>query len=150
MPKTTKTPRREAHGAARPTRDGLDGTAQFACAGCPPGILRPGRSLRPPRKRDSIQRSSALSVYGPPCPPPNRGPATLGGSESGRFPGSGGRPRGARGQAVASARSSAKLRVLLGSTGMPGPIVVVKVTFLRYLPLAAAGLSRITSSRAAP
>src|SRR6266699_1918555 len=68
MPKTTKTPRREAHGAARPTRDGLDGTAQFTCAGCPPGILRPGRSLRPPRKRDSIQRSSALSVYGPPCP----------------------------------------------------------------------------------
>ena len=56
---------------------------------------------------------------------------------------------GALGQAVASARSSARLRVLLGSTGIPGPIVVVKVTFLRYRPLAAAGLSLITSSRAA-
>jgi len=52
-------------------------------------------------------------------------------------------------QAVASASSSAKPRVLLGSTGMPGPIVVVKVTFFRYLPLAAAGLSLITSSSAA-
>jgi hypothetical protein len=52
-------------------------------------------------------------------------------------------------QAVASASSSAKPRVLLGSTGIPGPMVVVKVTFRRYLPLAAAGLSRITSSRAA-
>src|ERR1700750_3310863 len=62
-----------------------------------------------------------------------------------------GRPRwaGARAQAVASARSSVRLRVLLGSTGMPGPIVVVKVTFFRYRPLAAAGLSLITSSRAA-
>ena len=56
---------------------------------------------------------------------------------------------GRLGQAVASARSSARLRVLLGSTGMPGPIVVVKVTFFRYRPLAAAGLSLITSSRAA-
>ena len=52
-------------------------------------------------------------------------------------------------QAEASAVSSVKLRVLLGSTGMPGPIVVVKVTFFRYRPLAAAGLSLITSSRAA-
>src|SRR5215475_8321276 len=56
---------------------------------------------------------------------------------------------GRLGQAVASARSSVRLRVLLGSTGMPGPIVVVKVTFFRYRPLAAAGLSLITSSRAA-
>jgi hypothetical protein len=54
-----------------------------------------------------------------------------------------------KGQAVASASSSVKLRVLLGSTGMPGPIVVVKVTFFTYRPLAAAGLSLITSSRAA-
>ena len=53
------------------------------------------------------------------------------------------------GQARVSAASSARLRVLLGSTGMPGPIVVVKVTFFRYRPLAAAGLSLITSSRAA-
>src|SRR5580658_2031393 len=60
-------------------------------------------------------------------------------------------PTGAElpGQAVAWASSSAKPRVLLGLTGMPGPIVVVNVTFLRYLPLAAAGLSLITSSRAA-
>ena len=69
---------------------------------------------------------------------------------------SGGRPESgarrcsrARGQAEASSSSSVKLRVLLGSTGMPGPIVVVKVTFFRYRPLAAAGLSLITSSRAA-
>ena len=54
-----------------------------------------------------------------------------------------------RGQALASASSSVKPRVLLGSTGMPGPIVVVNVTFLRYRPLAAAGLSLITSSSAA-
>jgi len=60
-------------------------------------------------------------------------------------------PAGAepQGQAVAWASSSVKPRVLLGSTGMPGPIVVVNVTFLRYLPLAAAGLSLITSSMAA-
>jgi hypothetical protein len=54
------------------------------------------------------------------------------------------------GYAVASARSAVRLRVWLGSTGMPGPIEVVMVTFLRYRPLAAAGLSLITSSRAAP
>ena len=53
------------------------------------------------------------------------------------------------GQEGVSARSPVRLRVLLGSTGMPGPIVVVKVTFFRYRPLAAAGLSLITSSRAA-
>ena len=64
-------------------------------------------------------------------------------------PGIRGRPRCAQGQAVASASSSVKPRVLLGSTGMPGPIVVANVTFFRYRPLAAAGLSLITSSRAA-
>jgi hypothetical protein len=70
------------------------------------------------------------------------------GSESGRHPCRG--PAAcAQGQAVASARSSVKPRVLLGSTGMPGPIVVVNVTFFRYRPLAAAGLSLITSSKAA-
>ena len=68
---------------------------------------------------------------------------------SGRVPGGAGRFAG-WGQAEASAVSSVKLRVLLGSTGIPGPIVVVKVTFLTYRPLAAAGLSLITSSRAAP
>jgi hypothetical protein len=37
----------------------------------------------------------------------------------------------------------------LGSTRIPGLIVVVTVIFLRYLPLAAAGLSLMTSSIAA-
>ena len=50
-------------------------------------------------------------------------------------------------QAVGS--STVRLRVRLGSTGMPGPIVVETVTFFRYRPLAAAGLARSTSSRAA-
>ena len=45
--------------------------------------------------------------------------------------------------------SSKKPRVLFGSTGMPGAMVEVKVIFLRYRPLAAAGLSLITSSIAA-
>ena len=71
------------------------------------------------------------------------------GSKERPVPGIRGRPRCAQGQAVASASSSVKPRVLLGSTGMPGPIVVVNVTFFRYRPLAAAGLSLITSSRAA-
>ena len=35
--------------------------------------------------------------------------------------------------------SSSMFRVRLASTGMPGPIVVAKVTFFRYLPLAADG-----------
>ncbi len=47
-----------------------------------------------------------------------------------------------------SSRSS-RLRVFAGSTGIPGPIVVVKKTFLRYRPLAADGLARSTSSSAA-
>ncbi len=41
------------------------------------------------------------------------------------------------------------LRVTLGSTGMPGPIVVVTKTFFRYLPLDADGLDRSTSSSTA-
>jgi hypothetical protein len=32
---------------------------------------------------------------------------------------------------------------------MPGPMVVVTKTFFRYLPLAAEGFARITSSRTA-
>ena len=56
---------------------------------------------------------------------------------------------GRQGQAGVSASSAVRLRVWLGSTGMPGPIEVVKVTFLRYRPRAAAGLSLITSSSAA-
>src|SRR5690349_15464211 len=45
--------------------------------------------------------------------------------------------------------SSVRPRVLLGSTGMLGPMVVVMATFLRYRPLAADGLSRRISSMAA-
>ena len=41
------------------------------------------------------------------------------------------------------------LRVRLGSTGTPGPMVVETVTFRRYLPLELLGLSRSTSSSAA-
>src|SRR3954454_12311756 len=50
-------------------------------------------------------------------------------------------------QAVGS--STSMLRVRFGSTGMPGPIVVETVTFLRYRPLADEGLARRTSSSAA-
>jgi hypothetical protein len=45
--------------------------------------------------------------------------------------------------------SVSRLRVRAGSTGIPGPMVVLKVTFLRYRPLAADGLARRTSSSAA-
>ena len=48
-----------------------------------------------------------------------------------------------------AAESSRRFFTTLGSTGTPGPIVVVTVTFLRYLPLAADGLARSTSSRTA-
>jgi hypothetical protein len=51
--------------------------------------------------------------------------------------------------ATGTPSSSKKPRVLLGSTGMPGAMVEVKVIFLRYRPLAAAGLSLMTSSSAA-
>src|SRR5688572_4762410 len=54
---------------------------------------------------------------------------------------------GAVAQAVGS--STSMLRVRFGSTGMPGPMVVETVTFLRYRPLAEEGLARSTSSRAA-
>ncbi len=56
---------------------------------------------------------------------------------------------GQRQLAAASSISSVSPRVRLGSTGMPGPIVVVNVIFLTYRPLAAAGLSLTTSSIAA-
>jgi hypothetical protein len=70
-------------------------------------------------------------------------------SASGGF--RGGRPPGQHSPLGYTATSSSwmKPRVLLGSTGMPGPIVVVIVAFLRYRPLAAAGLSRMISSSAA-
>jgi len=48
-----------------------------------------------------------------------------------------------------SSNSAVSPLVRLGSTWMPGPIVEVIATFLTYLPLAAAGLSRMTSSMAA-
>src|SRR4029077_578571 len=51
--------------------------------------------------------------------------------------------------AAASSSSPVKPRVLAGSTGMLGPMLVVIAIFLRYRPLAADGLSRSTSSRAA-
>ena len=57
-----------------------------------------------------------------------------------------GSARGRRGQAS----STSRLRVRFGSTGMPGPVVVVIVIFLTYRPLAAAGLARRISSSAAP
>ena len=49
----------------------------------------------------------------------------------------------------AEGSSTVRLRVRFGSTGIPGPMVVEMVTFLTYRPLAAAGLARSTSSRAA-
>ena len=52
-------------------------------------------------------------------------------------------------QTAALSSRSSRLRVFAGSTGMPGPMVVVKTTFLRYRPLAADGLARSTSSSAA-
>ncbi len=55
----------------------------------------------------------------------------------------------ARQTAAVSSDSAVSPLVMPGSTGMPGPIVVVIATFFRYLPLAAAGLSLMTSSSAA-
>jgi len=46
--------------------------------------------------------------------------------------------------AAASSSSPVKPRVLAGSTGMLGPMLVVIAIFLRYRPLAADGLSRST------
>ena len=60
-----------------------------------------------------------------------------------------GRDRGAGRWVQLAVSSTSRLRVTFGSTGMPGPIVVAKVTFLRYLPLAADGLARSTSSSTA-
>jgi hypothetical protein len=101
------------------------------------------------RQRSTIMRWRGSESGRHPC----RGPAALRSGQAvdarGQAVDARGQAVDARGQAVASARSSVKPRVLLGSTGMPGPIVVVNVTFFRYRPLAAAGLSLITSSRAA-
>jgi len=51
--------------------------------------------------------------------------------------------------AAVSSISSASTRVRLGSTSIPGLIVLDMVIFLRYRPLAAAGFSLLTSSSAA-
>lgn len=48
------------------------------------------------------------------------------------------------------AYSSMRLRTLVGSTLMPGPIVEEIATVLTYLPLALDGLTRIISERSAP
>ena len=71
-----------------------------------------------------------------------------------REPGRGCRARDVRCRSVridhtAAALSSSRLRVRFESTGMPGPMVVAKVILRRYLPLAADGLARSTSSSAA-
>ena len=59
-------------------------------------------------------------------------------------------PPRAVGRDCYSATSSSRLRVLVGSTLMPGPIVVAMVIDLMYLPLADDGLARrISSSTAA-
>ena len=57
------------------------------------------------------------------------------------------RARPPKGQAWVT--SPSMLRVRFESTGMPGPIVVAKVTFFRYLPFDDDGLARSTSSSAA-
>ena len=51
---------------------GLSDTAQFTCAGCPARERTPGRSLRPAREHDGIQRSSVATGYGPGAVGPNR------------------------------------------------------------------------------
>lgn len=51
--------------------------------------------------------------------------------------------------AQASVEASCRFFTTFGSTGTPGPMVVVRVTFLRYVPLAADGLARSTSSSTA-
>lgn len=53
------------------------------------------------------------------------------------------------GQAAAAAVASWMFFTMFGSTGTPGPIVVVTVIFLMYLPFAADGFARSTSSRTA-
>ena len=102
------------------------------CAGCPYGTFG---------QRTGIQRSSVIPVYmmmgtslraTAALPWENAAVADV------TLPYAAGAPS-----------SSKKPRVLLGSTGMPGAMVVVKVIFFRYRPLAAAGLSLMTSSSAA-
>jgi hypothetical protein len=61
-----------------------------------------------------------------------------------------GRLRFAAPKGAAHYTSTAKLRVTDGSTGIPGPIVVDTVTFFRYRPFDDDGLTRNTSSSAAP
>jgi hypothetical protein len=109
------------------------------CAGCPYGTFG---------QRTGIQRSSVASVYG--ISTLRRNEVFAAQNRERR------RPLGERRRcgchapyATGAPSSSKKPRVLFGSTGMPGAMVDVKVIFLRYRPLAAAGLSLTTSSSAA-
>ena len=98
----------------------------------------------PPRGREAQRRGSGGS---PPGPAPRSGGVPggrprastaqrrgSGGSPPGPAPRSGGvpggRPPGQHRYTAAGSSSSTKPRVLLGSTGMPGPMVVVIVAFL--------------------
>jgi hypothetical protein len=95
-----------------------------------------------------VQRTDCTNQIGVPVGHGNRsGPVPR--TPSGGAP-EGKRRRGCREPYAEAVSSSKKPRVLFGSTGMPGAMVDVKVIFFRYLPLAAAGLSLITSSSAAP
>lgn len=53
-------------------------------------------------------------------------------------------------QTAAGSSSTRRLRTRLASSGMPGPIVVLRVAFLMKRPLAADGFRRRISSSAAP
>jgi len=87
----------------------------------------------------------------PPATSPATGLNTASGAprEPARRPHPGASGPDQRQTAAASSSSSARPLVMPGSTWTPGPIVVVIATFLTYLPLAAAGLSLMTSSSAA-
>ena len=148
------------HAAGRPARTssssaartGADPAAAIAArtrpaiaapsSAAPPGVDgRRGRRRR--AQRGAPSRASAE---------PGRGATTP--AAPGRAPQCGQAPaasaRGARlrpGQPSVS--SASRLRVRLGSSGMPGPIVVASVAFCTYRPLEADGLSRRTSSSAA-
>ena len=137
-PGKTKRPGAWHQGADTATpQEGRAALCSDACAGRPRCA---GPSATPCQARGGNRRSlAALSLPvihprrangGHPAPRPVR------------------RWRGQRRQAAGWA-SSVRPRVLLGSTGMLGPMVVVMATFLRYRPLAADGFSRRISSMAA-
>src|SRR5579875_157585 len=118
VPKKGNGPRRRRTGASE--RSGTAGHDRLAQS--PAQDARSSRGLRSPASltaRDNL-RSSAQSAYVPPPAPPNQ----AGRAAVGAHP-------GVPGQALAGSSSSTKPRVLFGSTGMPGPMVVVSVAFLR-------------------